>query len=241
MIVSEKPRIELLNCDCMECMANCPDKAFDLAIVDPPYGIGESNKQRATNAKSCPRWKNCGNVWQNYKKKDWDAKVPSEEYFQELFRISRNQIIWGGNFFNLGATSCILVWDKLNGESDFADGELAWTSFNSSLRIFKYLWSGFNKEIPEKRFHPTQKPIKLYKWLLKNYAKPGDKIFDSHGGSMSIAIACHRMGFDLTLCEIDKDYYNAGVKRFKEQTQQIQLFKNEIPNPINSINQLNLL
>ena len=161
----------------------------------------------------------------DYGKKSWDDNRPSSQYFLELKRVSRNQIIWGGNYFTTYPSSCWIVWDKDN-SADFADCELAWTSFPTAVRKFKFRWNGMlqqDMKNKEERIHPTQKPVALYKWLLKNYAKEGDKILDTHGGSMSSAIACHQMGFDLTLCELDKDYYDAGVKRFREQTMQQSL------------------
>lgn len=177
--------------------------------------------------------------------KDWDSYKPDEKYFNELFRISNNQIIWGENhqtFNQKSGSSGRIVWDKVNGNSDFSDCEIAWTSCHSSVRQIEYMWSGMFEgkglnngresksickelsHLREHRIHPTQKPKTLYKWLLKNYAKEGDKIFDSHLGSGSIAIACHDMGFDLVGCEIDKDYYDAGVKRFNNHKKQLTIF-----------------
>ena len=218
MIVSEKPRIELLNVDCMEYMASVPDKYFDLAIVDPPYGLGDRLIKGGAKG-------GMGSLRKLADKKveRWDV-IPDQNYFNELLRVSKKQIIWGGNYFldYLGATDGFLIWDKMNGTNPLADAELAWKSFDGTTRIFRmhHFSSGYDDKI-----HPTQKPVKLYRWLLKNYAKEGDKILDTHGGSMSSAIACHQMGFDLTLCELDKDYYDDGVKRFKEQTMQQSLFK----------------
>ena len=153
-------------------------------------------------------------------------KKPEKKYFDELFRISENQIIWGGNYFieNLKNTSCFIVWDKKNGDCDFADCELAWTSFKSAVRKFSWLWNGFQKEKPEKRFHPTQKPVALYRWLLQNYAKPGDKIIDTHSGSGSLACACHLEKFDFLAIEKDVDYFNDSVKRLDELRSQGTLF-----------------
>lgn len=206
MIVSTQPKIELLNCDNMEYMAGVPDKFFDLAIVDPPYGIDINKSGRLVKEKG-------------WAYKDWDCSVPDFKYFYELGRVSKNQIIWGGNYFQLGATRGFIIWDKQQPEGvSFASCEFAWSSFDCSAKTFYQRPQGDN------RIHPTQKPVKLYRWLLKNYAKEGDKILDTHGGSMSSAIACHQMGFDLTLCELDKDYYEAGVKRFREQTMQQSLF-----------------
>jgi site-specific DNA-methyltransferase (adenine-specific) len=208
--------IELLHIDCMEYMKGVPDKFFELAIVDVPYGIGEATEQMYTRHPS----------QRKYKAKEWDNSSPSENYFDELFRVSKNQIIWGANHFISKMaidSSCWIFWDK-DGFGDFADGELAWTSFNTAVRKFKFTWHGFRKQIPQERIHPTEKPVSLYRWLLKNYAKPGDKIFDSHGGSMSIAIACYDMKFDLTACEIDEGYYKDAIKRFNDHKKQLSIF-----------------
>jgi len=225
MIVSTSPRIELLNCDCMEYMAGVPDKFFNLAIVDPPYGISvdewmskDSNTKRGKSVTKRGEY-NCNG---------WDKIAPDGKYFTELKRVSKNQIIWGANHFLGWVSSCWVVWDKDNGDNGYADCELAYTSFSTAVRIFRFKWQGMlqgDMKNKEERIHPTQKPVKLYRWLLQNYAKEGDKILDTHGGSMSSAIACHQMGFDLTLCELDKDYCEAGVKRFREQTMQQSLFK----------------
>lgn len=195
--------------DCMEAMAKMPNKSYDLAIVDPPYGIGEDGGKARTR----------GSKKTNGIKKGWDSKRANKYYFSELKRISNNQIIWGGNYFAdlLPVSKCWLYWQKNMG-GDFADGELAWTSFDKVLRQYTKRSETFS------RIHPTQKPVALYKWILKNYAKPGDKIIDTHGGSMSIAIACHDMGFDLDLWEIDPDYYREGVKRFENHKRQSTLF-----------------
>ena len=213
MIVSDKPRIELLNVDCMEYMATVPDKYFDLAIVDPPYGIGVNHNMGRRK----------GDTASEYKKAYWDNVSPDVVYFNELFRISKDQIVWGANHFISKMpkdSSCWILWDKMFSEDvSFAQYEMAWTSFDSVCKKFT------KDPKSADRIHPTQKPIALYRWLLHNYAKEGQKILDTHGGSMSSAIACHQMVFDLTLCELDKDYYEAGVKRFKEQTMQQSLFK----------------
>ena len=195
--------INLWNIDCMEFMRDIPDKYYELAIVDPPYGIGMSGGKREYN---------------NYEKKDWDYKIPSKNYFNELIRISENQIIWGGNYFLdfLPSTRCVLIWDKTLHGNTFADGEMAWTSFNKNLRIYP-LNICFNQGY---RFHPTQKPILLYKWIIENYAKKGDKIFDSHGGSFSLACACLDLGFSFDGTEIDKEYFDNAVKRIKNHNQE---------------------
>ncbi len=214
--------INLYNIDCMKALKEMSDNEFNLAIVDPPYGIniaktgkvGISNKHAKAS---------------EFKKKDWDNAIPNKEYFTELIRVSKNQIIWGGNYFieYLKNTSCFIVWDKNNKESFFADGELAWTSFNTAVRIHKYTWFGFiqqDMKNKEKKIHPTQKPVKLYEWLLMNHAKEGDKILDTHLGSGSIAIACSNLGFDLEGYELDKDYFDAAKKRLEQHQAQKRLF-----------------
>lgn len=219
--------VELLHIDCMEYMKGLPDKAFELAIVDPPYGINadvEQNKAAQSRIKANGKSK-AGRGWKLYKTTEWDNCAPNKEYFSELTRVSVNQIIWGGNYMtdNLFPSMGWIVWDKGQKEFSLADGELAWTSFNRALRIFLYQRG---KALSEgDRIHPTQKPIALYRWLLHNYAKPGDKILDTHLGSGSSAIAAHQMGFDFVGCELDKDYYEAACKRFKEQTAQLDIFK----------------
>lgn len=216
--------IELFNEDNMVGMARYPDKYFELAIVDPPYGIGASmNPNRATF--NCKEWKNRNENIELYIPKEWDKEKPSQEYFNELSRISENQIIWGGNHFSLPISASWIVWDKKAPKGfSSSEAELAWVSNGGSIRIFSYLWHGYKKEFPEKRQHPTQKPVKLYEWLLKNYAKQGDKILDTHGGSMSSAIACYNLDFDLTLFEIDKDYFEAGKARLEEHKKQGRLY-----------------
>jgi len=196
----------------MELMARYEDNHFDLAIVDPPYGIGASNMTMG-------KGKN-----KKWDKKSWDNETPNDEYFVELFRVSKNQIIWGGNYFSLPLTSGWLFWDKERGKNvSFADGELAWASCSNVLRKISCRYDGFIGADYDGRIHPTQKPIKLYEWLLMNYAKEGDKILDTHLGSGSIAIACHNLGFDLTACELDKEYYEASMKRLNEHTSQLRI------------------
>lgn len=211
------------NIDCMEGMKRYPDKYFELAIVDPPYGIGwDGEVSGMVTNNTTGKWKNAhGN---GYVRKEWDKEKPSKDYFNELFRVSKNQIIWGGNYFDLPLSGGWIVWDKLRPE-DFSSSqaELAWVKNSGRIAIFKYLYHGFQKQIQEQRFHPTQKPVKLYKWILKNYASPGDKILDTHLGSGSSRIAAHDMGFDFTGFELDKDYFLAQEKRFKEQTMQLKL------------------
>jgi len=215
--------MDLRNCDNMELMAEFEDNHFDLAIVDPPYGIGEDgakNHSRGTLANATL-----------YTPKNWDKDVPKKEYFQELNRVSKKTIIWGANHFieNIpnANSSCWVIWDKENGTSDFADCEMAYTNFKTAVRKFTFRWAGMlqgDMKNKEKRYHPTQKPKALYKWLLQNYAKEGDKILDTHLGSGSIAIACHDLGFDLTGCELDKEYFEAMQKRIKEHQMQLTLF-----------------
>ena len=218
--------IKLLNVDCLEYMKTVPDDYFDLAIVDPPYGIGASAKNFIRKGKQTG--KSMAVSGMKYTVKDWDNCIPKQSYFKELSRVSINQIIWGGNYFSssLPNSSCWIVWDKDNGTSYLADCELAYTNFNTAVRKYKFRWWGLLQEDmknKEKRIHPTQKPVALDKWLLQNYAKAGDKILDTHLGSGSIAIACHQMDFELTGCELDAEYYNAAHKRFKEQTAQLRL------------------
>ena len=193
----------------MELMARYPDNYFDLAIVDPPYGLGDSVVNSGGRFKKYHN--NNGN---------WDYEIPSKDYFKELFRVSKNQIIWGGNYFPLPASKCFIIWDKLQPEGvSFAMCEYAWASFNSVAKIFKKRTQG-----QEDRFHPTQKPVYLYSFLLKHFAKQGDKILDTHLGSGSIAIACHDYGFELTACELDSEYYEKAVQRIKNHTNQQKLF-----------------
>ena len=217
--------INFYNIDNMGFMKSKPDNAYDLAIVDPPYGIGISK-----TINSAKRKKN--NYLTTYKPKTWDNKTPDKEFWNELIRISKNQIVWGGNYFNLPISKGWIFWNKLFSENfSFSAGELAWTSFDIPLKKFDYgYWKNKNNISNNKklakayiRIHPTQKPIDLYRWLLQNYAKPGDKILDTHGGSMSIAIACDMEGFDLDICEIDKDYFEAGKKRFETYRKQLSM------------------
>ena len=212
------------NMDCMEYMRTLPDKAFDLAVVDPPYGIGESGEKNNTRSKLA--------VSKEYKPFfGKDIKPPDKDYFLELYRVSKNQIIWGANHFAdklcNPSSSCWIVWDKENGENDFADCELAYTSFNSAVRIFRFRWQGMlqgNMANKEQRIHPTQKPVALYAWIFSRYAKPGDKILDTHLGSGSSRIAAYDAGLDFVGCEIDQDYFEAQEERFKSYISQESLF-----------------
>ena len=189
----------LWNCDCMQYMATLPDKAFELAIVDPPYGIGYAKRRNKTSNSAI-----------QYQPKDWDKSPPDLAYFDQLKRVSENQIIWGGNYFSLSPSRCYIVWDKCQPEGlDQAMCEMAWASFDRSAKIYKTSV----QQMQFTRIHPTQKPVKLYEWLLINYAKSGDRILDTHLGSMSSVIACANLGFEITGCELDKDYFDAGCKR----------------------------
>ena len=202
----------MLNIDCMDFMRTAQDMQFDLAIIDPPYGIGENWKKDRFSP-----FRRHNSTYKN-------NTIPGRAFFDELFRISKNQIIWGANYYTafLPARQGWIVWDKeRSSEAFMAEGELAWHSYNVPLRIIKRAWNGFHKAEPRHGEHPHEKPIGLYKWLLKNYAKEGDKIFDSHMGSGSICIACHDYKFDLTACEIDKDYFDAAKKRFDNHAAQL--------------------
>ena len=204
--------ITATNEDNMLMMARYPDDYFDLAIVDPPYGIEVKTR-----------------VFDDGKK--WDNEIPTKQYFKQLFRVSKNQIIWGGNYFldYLNPTPCFLIWDKkMTDKHLMSMSEFAWTSFRTKNLIFRQPPVGDRGfyNIDGTRIHPTQKSIKLYEWQLMNYAKEGDKILDTHRGSASLDIACHNLGFDLVTCEIDTDYFNDGNKRLKQhQQQQVMKFK----------------
>jgi len=210
-----RSKIELHNVDCLPFMKQCKDNEFDLSIVDPPYGIGVNKMTLGIGKKKIYRGEN-----------DWDAEIPKKEYWDELMRISKNQIVWGGNYFTkfLPPTGAWVFWDKVTGNNDFADGELAWTSFKGTLRKVKRFWAGDNAKNGDKRIHPTEKPIELYQWILDKYAKKRNKILDTHLGSGSIAIACHNLSYDLTACEIDKEYFDKASKRLNEHRNQLIIF-----------------
>ena len=220
--------ITITNEDNMILMARYPDNYFDLAIVDPPYGIGFDGHHTITKEGH----KGFSTKKELHAKKDWDSQRPSDQYFTELQRISKNQIVWGGNYFAdlLPPKKGWIFWDKkiTNAKNmNFSDGELAWTSSDGILRRFTYDWIGFgylNNPQKEKKIHPTQKPVQLYEWILDNYAKEGDKILDTHLGSGSIAIACHNRKFELTACELDKDYFDSAIKRIENHIAQIRMF-----------------
>mgnify|MGYP003145578665 CR=1 FL=1 len=220
--------VEMFNMDCVDYMRNQHDNAFDLAIVDPPYFEGPNKPGFYRNGEYSATLVPAGKYGEL---KHW--QVPGSEYFYHLMRVSKNQIIWGANHFSDRFDASgpgWIVWDKENGASSFADAELAFSSFEKAVRIFRYRWNGMiqgshgNKRLNEKRIHPTQKPVKLYEWLLANYAQPGQRILDTHLGSASSAIAAHYMGFDFVGTEIDPDYYAASKLRFERETAQIDIF-----------------
>ena len=256
--------MKITNEDNMELMARYPDNYFDLAIVDPPYGINADKSQNAAaeSRKKANGKSKAGRGWKEYKATNWDNEIPNEDYFKELFRVSKRQIIWGGNYFPFiwNYSNSFVIWNKMQRDFSLADGELAWYSEqNKAMRTFDFSRGGALADNNKNggRFHPTQKPVKLYEWLLMNYATcktckneggyyedvAGDggsqmwihcgdcdaherpvRILDTHLGSGSIAIACHNLGFDLTACELDKDYYEAAMKRINEHKQQIRMF-----------------
>ena len=209
-IESGKPINNIIHGDCMDLMKEIPDNWFELAVVDPPYGI---------KADSMTMGRGSGNDTGKFKSSGWDTNIPDKSYFTELKRISLNQIIWGGNYYNLGSARCYLLWDKMDYNSDFASAELAWTSFDKVVKTFRHARNG-----KDKRIHPTQKPVALYRWILQNYAKPGQTIIDTHSGSGSLACACHLEKFDFIAIEKDYDYWLASVKRYEELKSQGRLF-----------------
>ena len=209
--------MKITNEDNMELMARYPDNHFELAIVDPPYGIGISGQKENKKGKKSDR--------KYHKEKNWDNAIPTREYFNELQRVSKNQIIWGANYFVehlTKGTKGWVVWDKGQHDLTMSDCELAYSSFQKPTRVFTQNRCILMQE--GGTIHPTQKPVKLYEWLLMNYAKEGDKILDTHLGSGSIALACHNLGYDLTACELDAEYYNAAMKRLKQHQQQLTMF-----------------
>jgi len=211
-------KITVTNEDNMDLMSRYPDNYFELAIVDPPYGIDRGGQTETFT-------KNRKHKRKQHDKKEWDSSIPNNDYFEELFRVTKNQIIWGANYFveflKTGTMGWVF-WYKGQDGLSMSDGEIAFTSFQKATRQVN-----INRGFIAKKggsIHPTQKPVKLYEWLLMNYAKEGDKILDTHLGSGSIAIACHNLGYELTACELDKEYYEASLKRFKQVTSQTQLF-----------------
>jgi len=208
-------KIEITNEDNMELMLRCEDNHFDLAIVDPPYGIARFGNRVELSNRLC----------KSAKLNEWDVK-PSPEYFKELFRVSKSLIIWGANNFTLPESEYFLIWDKFQTVDNFASAEYAWTNCKKPAQVFRY---SIHKTMADRKaeggkIHPTQKPVKLYEWILMNYAKENDKILDTHLGSGSIALACHNLGYELTACELDKEYYEASIKRIKNHISQQRLF-----------------
>lgn len=232
---------KIFNIDCLEYMKSLPDKCFDLLIADPPYGLkehGGKNRSKFVEQKNGSKlFVNDG----NYSKEDWDKESPSVEYFDEMFRVSKHQIIWGANYFNLPPAGAI-VWDKVNEGADQSDCEIAFNSMTNRVDIFRFMWRGMmqgksisegtiqqgDKSKNEKRIHPTQKPVALYLWLLGKYAQPGMKIFDPYLGSGSSLIAAYKLGFDFIGCEKIKSYFKAAQSRFDEYTAQYSLFEGGI-------------
>ena len=211
----DSPWLDLRQADCMDLMKEFKDNHFDLAIVDPPYGINYAKMGVGSGTLSRHGWK-------NHKRKDWDNSPPPAQYFDELWRVAENRIVWGANHFIDRIpyrSSCWLAWDKMQ-KFSLADFELAWTSFSSPARAFRFSRGQAGMEKKGQAIHPTQKPVQLYKWLLTNYAKPGQRILDTHMGSGSIAIACHYFGAHLTACEIDEDYFRAACERIERETRQ---------------------
>tara|TARA_R110000787_G_scaffold6999_1_gene24236 strand:- start:4 stop:639 length:636 start_codon:yes stop_codon:yes gene_type:complete len=210
--------INIYNKDCLDALKEMQDNQFDLAIVDPPYGLGD----RLVKGGAMGGMGTLRNLADD-KVTTWDDEIPTPEYFTELKRVTKNQIIWGGNYFldYLGKTDGFIVWDKMNGTNPMADAELAWQNVKGTTRMFR--WHHFSGE-RTKKIHPTQKPVKLYEWLLMNYAKEGDKILDTHLGSGSIALACHNLGYDLEGYELDKEYFDNAIKRIKQHQAQTTLF-----------------
>lgn len=211
-------RITMHNADCMDLLRQMPDKSYDLAIVDPPYGIG-GDSLHAGRSNKRNRMRGAGVLRDrilNTAKTDWDI-APTKEYFDELLRVSKNAIIWGGNYFGLPRCRCFICWDKVQPWPNFSQCEYAWTTFDQPAKLFKY------DNRTGGKIHPTQKPVELYKWLLDRFAKVGDRILDTHIGSASIAIACHDMGLELTGIEIDKEFYDKAVERIREHQRQLMM------------------
>jgi site-specific DNA-methyltransferase (adenine-specific) len=216
---------KIINADCLDILKQLPDKSIDLVLTDPPYGIGASSNIR----KGTQYGKSRCVSGLNYEVKNWDNSIPSKEVFDEMIRVSVNQIFWGGNYFieNLTNTSSMLVWDKNNGNNDYADCELAWTSFKSAVRKFKYTWHGMlqeNMKHKEKRVHPTQKPLALFEWCLQNYSNENDLVLDCFSGSGTTAVACHNLKRRFICVEKDVDYYKASCERLERVQEQLELF-----------------
>lgn len=215
-------KLKITNEDCMDLMERYPDKYFDLAIVDPPYfkGVASGNFYGSDISKKGIKRKNSKSI-------NWDNNIPNMNFYIELLRVSKHQIIWGINYFNfIDVPVGRLIWDKKNDTSTFSKAEIASCSLINSVQIFRHLWNGMLQENMKNKWiceHPSPKPPELYKWILDKYAKQGDKILDTHLGSGSIAIACHDYGFDLTACELDSEYYEAAMKRIYDHTKQLKL------------------
>jgi site-specific DNA-methyltransferase (adenine-specific) len=210
------------NMDCMDGMAQFPDKFFELAIVDPPYGLDRMSKGTAENNRT------------GFAHGIWNDEKPTPEYFAELFRVSQRQVIWGANNFRLPESEYFVVWDKMQTVDNFASAEYAWTNCKTPAKVFRYSIHNLMQDRAKEfgKIHPTQKPIALYKWLLSNYAKPGDKILDTHVGSASSLIACHQMGFEYWGFELDADYYNAATERLNKAKAQVDIFEAaDMPKP----------
>lgn len=218
--------LDLRCMDCMDFLRDTADNAFDLAIVDPPYGIGASEKNNVEEMKS----KKSAAKSRRYGDQRWDDAKPCQKYFTELKRVSERQIIWGANYF--GLIGGMLFWDKRVSMPSFSKGEIAYISWLNSVDMIKLTWHGMiqhDMKNKEHRIHPTQKPVALYNLLLHKYAKPGDRILDTHMGSRSIAIACHYKGHHLTACELDPDYYKAACERIERETAQLDMFAINAP------------
>ena len=223
------PASEVHNIDCLELMRTLPDKSFQLTIADPPYGIkADRNQQERANTQYGKSKARC----KDYGKSEWDGAAPDKEFFNELLRVCENVILWGANHYISRIpydSPCWIVWDKDNGDNGYADCELAWSTFPSAVRRIRYKWHGMlqeNMANKEERIHPTQKPVALYAWLLKNYAKPGDRIFDPMMGSQSSRIAAYKLGFDYVGCELDKEYFAKGCERFDRECHGITVGEN---------------
>lgn len=217
---------KIINADCLDILKQLPDKSIDLILTDPPYSIGVGKKTCKYDGK---KHGNAKAARKEYQEKDWDDQIPSEEIFKEMFRVSKNQIIFGGNYFveYLTNSPCWIVWDKLTGKNDFADCELAWTSFKSAVRKYEFRWSGMlqqNMANKEERIHPTQKPSDLLAQIIRDYSKPGDLIMDPFSGSGSTAVAAYRMNRRYTCVEKDKEYYESSVIRLKNEQRQGKLW-----------------
>lgn len=231
-----RAKIQLHNMDCMTALREMGDNQFDLAIVDPPYGRGEDGGTNRCHAVKQRNGKRLLCTDGGYSKKRWDSNTPDSDYFRELLRVSKHQIIWGANYYPFALNGGAIVWDKVNDGADQSDGEIAYCSLNERVDFVRYMWRGMmqgvsiergtvqqgNKKLNERRIHPTQKPVLLYKWLLENYAEKGQTILDTHLGSGSIAIACWDLGFDLCGYELDADYYASAFQRLEEHKKQGQ-------------------